>query len=66
MITLVQKLSNCGLLGFRHVATFVLRSSKKFNQYIELSKVCRMYKDYIDTTNESYDPDISKKLLQFF
>ena len=54
MITLVQKLSNYELLGFRHVATFVTKSRTKLNQYIEFSKVCRMYKDCIDTANEFF------------
>ena len=66
MITLAQKLSNHELLVFHHVATFVFRSNKKFNQYIELSKVCRMYKNCIDTKNQSCDSDITEKLLTFF
>jgi len=66
MIALAQKLSHHELLEFRRVAAFVFRGNKKWNQSIELSKADRMYKDCIDTANESCDPEIIEKLLRFF
>ena len=66
MITLAQKLSNRELFRFRRITIFIVRSNKKLTQYIELSKVNRMYKDCIDTAYDSCDPEIIEKIYRFF
>jgi len=66
MIALAQKLATHELLEFRRISAYVYRCNKKWNQSIELSKGDRMWKDCIDTANESADPDIIEKLLRFF
>merc|ERR1712157_28934 len=66
MIALAQKLASHELLEFRRISAYVYRCNKKWNQSIDLSKNDRMWKDCIDTANESADPDIIEKLLRFF
>jgi len=66
MIALAQKLSTHELLEFRRIAAYVYRCNKKWNQSIDLSKNDRMWKDCIDTANESTDAEIIEKLLRFF
>jgi len=66
MIGLAQKLASHELLEFRRISAYVYRCNKKWNQSIELSKGDRMWKDCIDTANESKDSEIIEKLLRFF
>jgi clathrin heavy chain len=66
MIALASKLSSHELLEFRRISAYVYRRNKKWNQSIELSKNDRMWKDCIDTANESEDPEIIESLLRFF
>jgi clathrin heavy chain len=66
MIALAQKLSSHELLEFRRISAYVYRCNKKWNQSIELSKGDKMWKDCIDTANESADSEIIEKLLRFF
>merc|ERR1712125_105522 len=66
MIGLATKLSSHELLEFRRIAAYVYRCNKKWSKSIELSKNDRMYKDAIDTANESADEEIIEKLLRFF
>lgn len=66
MIALAQNLSSHELLEFRRISAYVYRCNKKWSQSIELSKGDRMWKDCIDTANESADPEIIDKLLRFF
>jgi len=66
MIALAQKLAAHELLEFRRISAYVYRCNKKWSQSIELSKGDRMWKDCIDTANESADADIIEKLLRFF
>uniref|UniRef100_A0A7S3Q7D3 Clathrin heavy chain n=1 Tax=Chaetoceros debilis TaxID=122233 RepID=A0A7S3Q7D3_9STRA len=66
MIALAQKLSSHELLEFRRISAYVYRCNKKWTQSIELSKGDRMWKDCIDTANESADSDTIEKLLRFF
>jgi clathrin heavy chain len=66
MIALAQKLSSHELLEFRRISAYVYRQNKKWNQSIELSKNDRMWKDCIDTANESADSEIIENLLRFF
>jgi len=66
MIALAQNLSSHELLEFRRISAYVYRCNKKWSQSIKLSKGDRMWKDCIDTANESADPEIIDKLLRFF
>mmetsp|Transcript_6019 Transcript_6019/g.8838 ORF Transcript_6019/g.8838 Transcript_6019/m.8838 type:complete len:1716 (-) Transcript_6019:147-5294(-) len=66
MIELASKLSTHELLEFRRISAYVYRCNKKWKLSIELSKKDRMYKDAIDTANESEDADIIETLLRFF
>merc|ERR1712151_1371891 len=66
MIGLATKLSSHELLEFRRIAAYVYRCNKKWSKSIELSKNDRMYKDAIDTANESTDEEIIENLLRFF
>jgi len=66
MIALASKLSTHELLEFRRISAYVYRCNKKWSQSIELSKNDRMWKDCIDTANESADSEIIEGLLRFF
>lgn len=66
MIALASKLSTHELLEFRRISAYVYRCNKKWSQSIELSKNDRMWKDCIDTANESTDAEIIEGLLRFF
>jgi clathrin heavy chain len=66
MIALAQKLAAHELLEFRRISAYVYRCNKKWSQSIELSKGDHMWKDCIDTANESADAEIIEKLLRFF
>lgn len=66
MIALASKLSTHELLEFRRISAYVYRRNKKWSQSIELSKNDRMWKDCIDTANESEDAEIIEGLLRFF
>jgi clathrin heavy chain len=66
MIALATKLSTHELLEFRRISAYVYRCNKKWSQSIELSKNDKMWKDAIDTANESSDSEIIEDLLRFF
>lgn len=66
MIGLASKLATHELLEFRRISAYVYRCHSKWSKSIELSKNDRMYKDAIDTANESADPEIVEDLLRFF
>lgn len=66
MIALASKLSTHELLEFRRISAYVYRCNQKWSQSIELSKNDRMWKDSIDTANESEDAEIIESLLRFF
>jgi len=66
MIGLATKLSTHELLEFRRIAAYVYRCNKKWTKSIELSKNDRMFKDAIDTANESADEETIEILLRYF
>lgn len=66
MISLASKLATHELLEFRRISAYVYRCNKKYSHSIELSKNDRMWKDCIDTANESGDAEIIEALLRFF
>merc|ERR1712157_371454 len=66
MIALASKLATHELLEFRRISAYVYRCNKKWSQSIDLSKNDRVWKDCIDTANESADPEIIENLLRFF
>jgi len=66
MIALASKLATHELLEFRRISAYVYRCNKKWNQSIDLSKNDKMWKDCIDTANESEDAETIENLLRFF
>lgn len=66
MIALASKLASHELLEFRRISAYVYRRNKKWSQSIDLSKNDRMWKDCIDTADESADAEIIEGLLRFF
>jgi clathrin heavy chain len=66
MIALASKLATHELLEFRRISAYVYRRNKKWSHSIELSKNDRMWKDCIDTADESADAEIIEGLLRFF
>merc|ERR1711966_567917 len=66
MIALASKLATHELLEFRRISAYVYRCNKKWSHSIELSKNDRMFKDCIDTANESADEETIESLLRFF
>ena len=66
MIALASKLATHELLEFRRISAYVYRCNKKWSHSIELSKNDRMWKDCIDTANESASAEIIENLLRFF
>ena len=60
MIALASKLATHELLEFRRISAYVYRCNKKWSQSIELSKNDRMWKDSIDTANESEDDEVKE------
>jgi clathrin heavy chain len=66
MIALASKLATHELLEFRRISAYLYRRNKKYSQSIELSKNDHMWKDCIDTANESEDAEIVEGLLRFF
>ena len=66
MIALASKLATHELLEFRRISAYVYRCNKKWSQSIDLSKGDRMWKDCIDTANESCDEETIENLLRFF
>ena len=66
MIALASKLATHELLEFRRISAYVYRCNKKWTNSIELSKNDRMWKDCIDTANESASSEIIENLLRFF
>jgi len=66
MIALASKLATHELLEFRRISAYVYRQNKKWSSSIDLSKNDKMWKDCIDTANESADSAIIEDLLRFF
>ncbi len=66
MIALASKLATHELLEFRRISAYVYRRNKKYSHSIELSKNDRMWKDCIDTADESGDSELIEGLLRFF
>jgi len=66
MISLASKLATHELLEFRRISAYVYRRNKKWDKSIDLSKKDRMWKDCIDTANESEDAEMIEGLLRFF
>jgi len=66
MIALASKLATHELLEFRRISAYVYRQNKKWSASIDLSKNDKMWKDCIDTANESADAEIIEDLLRFF
>jgi len=65
-IAIASQLATHELLEFRRISSYVYRKNKKWNLSIELSKNDKMWKDSVDTANESEDPETIENLLRYF
>ena len=65
-IALAQKIEKHELLEFRRIAAYLYKKNKRWQQSVSLSKADKMYKDAIETTFSSGDPELSEELLRFF
>lgn len=65
-IAIASKLATHELLEFRRISSYVYRKNKKWSLSIELSKNDKMWKDSVDTANESEDAEIIENLLRYF
>ena len=62
-IALAQKIEKHELLEFRRIAAYLYKKNKRWQQSVSLSKADKMYKDAIETTFSSGDPELSEELL---
>ena len=51
---------------FRRISSLIYRKNKRYEESIEISITDQHYRDAVETSQESQNPDIVKKLLQFF
>jgi len=65
-IALAQKIEKHELLEFRRIAAYLYKKNKRWQQSVSLSKADKMYKDAIETTFSSGDPELAEELLRFF
>jgi clathrin heavy chain len=65
-IALAQTLEKHELLEMRRIAAHLYKVNKRFADSVKLSKADKMYKDAIDTSAASNDPEIAEELLKFF
>ncbi|GMH83342.1 hypothetical protein TrST_g4351 [Triparma strigata] len=65
-IALAQKLEKHELLEFRRIAAYVYKKNKRWGPSMNLSKQDKMYKDAIETSNDSGDSALVEELMRFF
>ncbi|KAI8903541.1 hypothetical protein EDD86DRAFT_242981 [Gorgonomyces haynaldii] len=65
-LTLAQRLEKHQLLEFRRIASHLYKRNKRWKQSIQLSKKDELYKDCMETANDSKDAEIAEDLLRFF
>eukprot|EP00931_Biecheleriopsis_adriatica_P100318 TRINITY_DN7555_c0_g2_i1.p1 TRINITY_DN7555_c0_g2~~TRINITY_DN7555_c0_g2_i1.p1 ORF type:complete len:1123 (+),score=330.73 TRINITY_DN7555_c0_g2_i1:152-3370(+) len=65
-IALAQKLEKHELMEMRRISALVYQKNKRYKQSIELSKQDMMYKDAMETANESGNAELAENLLRFF
>merc|ERR1719401_1706145 len=65
-ISLAQKLEKHELLEMRRIAALVYKKNKRYKQSIDLSKQDKIYKDAMETANESGNPELAESPLRYF
>jgi len=65
-LDLAQKIEKNELLEFRRIAAMLYKRNRRWKQSIQLSQADRMFKDAIDTTAESKQPELAEELLRYF
>ncbi|EHB14914.1 Clathrin heavy chain 2 [Heterocephalus glaber] len=65
-INLAQQLEKHQLMEFRRIAAYLYKGNNQWTQSVELCKKDHLYKDAMQHAAESRDPELSKKLLQWF
>jgi clathrin heavy chain len=65
-IALAQRLEKHELLEFRRISAHLYKKNKRWKQSIHLSKTDRLFKDAIDTANESRETEVAEDLLRYF
>ncbi|CAG8535423.1 3237_t:CDS:10 [Ambispora leptoticha] len=65
-IKLAKRLEGHELLEFRRIAALIYRRNKRWEESIALSKEDKLYKDAIDTANESRSTEVAEELLEYF
>jgi len=63
---LAKATENHEFLEFRRIAAFLYRRSGRYEQSINLSKNDEMYRDAIETAQESGKPEFIEELLKYF
>jgi len=65
-LALAQKTEKHELLEFRRIAAYLYKRNTRYAQSIELSKGDKMFKDAIETTNDSKSAELVEELLRYF
>merc|ERR1719491_1389986 len=65
-IALAQKLENHELVEMRRISALVYKKNKRYKQSIDLSKQDKMFKDAMETSFESGNPELAENLLRYF
>merc|ERR1719158_489716 len=65
-IALAQRLEKHELLEMRRIAALVYKKNKRYKQSIDLSKQDKIYKDAMETSRDSGNPDLAEATLNFF
>jgi len=65
-ITLAQRLEKHELIEMRRISALVYKKNKRYKQSIDLSKMDKMYKDAMETANESGNAELAESLLRYF
>merc|ERR1719491_900052 len=65
-ITLAQKLEKHELVEMRRISALVYKKNKRYKQSIDLSKQDKMFKDAMETSFESGNPELAENLLRYF
>jgi clathrin heavy chain len=63
---LAQQLEAHERLEFRRIAAYIYKKNQRWAQSLELSKQDKLYKDAMETTSDSKDPELAEKMLRFF
>lgn len=63
---LAAKLEKHELLEFRRIAATIYKKNNKWRKAVELAKTDRLFKDAMETTAASGEPELAEELLSYF